>query len=78
MTCRVARSFQSHTQMEPVSCCGCGSSHLEVFWTSKTLGPHLCPICAQSKLECGVAESMMRSSRRDCVQACTVTVDRSR
>lgn len=80
MTCRVARSFQNHTQMESVYCCECGATHLEVFWTSKTLGPHLCPICAQSKVECGVVESMTRSARRDGVQACaaTVTADRSR
>ena len=79
MTCRVARSFQNHTQMEPVYCCKCGATHLEAFWTSKSLGPHLCPICAQSKVECGVAESMTRSSRRDRVHACapTVRADRS-
>ena len=70
MTCRVARFSRDHTQLDPGSCCECGSTHLEVVFTSKTLGPHLCPICAQSKVECGVAESMTRSPRRGRVQAC--------
>ena len=73
MTCRVARSFQNHAQVDPVNCCECGSANLEVFWTSKVLGPHLCPMCVQSKVEGGAAEraeSMTRSSRRGRVQAC--------
>jgi hypothetical protein len=65
MTCRVARSFQYDTQTEPVYCCECGSTHLETFFALKTLGPHLCPICARSKVECGVAESMARSPMRE-------------
>jgi hypothetical protein len=69
VTCRVARSFQNHVQMDLVNCCKCGSPNLEVFWTSQTLGPHLCPICVQSKVEGGEAESMTRSSRRGRVQA---------
>ena len=73
MTCRVARSFQNHTQMDLVYCCECGSSNLEVFWTSRTLGPHLCPMCVQSKVEGGAAESMTRFSRRGRVQACADT-----
>lgn len=56
MTCRVARSFKNYSQMEPVSCCECGSTHLEAFLTSKALGPRLCPICAQSMVECGVSK----------------------
>jgi hypothetical protein len=32
-------------------CCECGSADLEMCYTSKALGPHLCPICAQSKVE---------------------------
>lgn len=69
MTCRVARSFQNHTQVDPVYCCECGSANLEVFWTSKALGPHLCAMCVRSKFEGGEAESMKRSSRRGRVQA---------
>jgi hypothetical protein len=54
MTCRAARSFQHHTQMEPVSCCECGSTHLEVFDPSAALGPYLCPTCARSMVGCAV------------------------
>jgi len=32
--------------------------HLEVFFTSKTFGPHLCPICAQSMVDCGVTKEL--------------------
>lgn len=56
MTCRVARSYQNYTQMESVCCCECGSTHLEVFGASNTMGPYLCPICAQSLVGCGVAK----------------------
>lgn len=58
MTCRVARSFQNHAMMESFYCCKCGSTHMERFFASNALGPHLCPMCAQPKAECGVAESM--------------------
>jgi hypothetical protein len=59
MTCRVARSYHNPTQpIDLVSCCKCGSTHLEVFYTSKTLGRHLCPICAQSMVECGVVKEL--------------------
>jgi hypothetical protein len=80
VTCRVARSFQTHAQVDPVYCCQCGSRNLEVFWTSKALGPHLCAMCVQSKVERGEAESMMRSSRKGRVQtgAATVRANRSR
>jgi hypothetical protein len=61
MTCRVARSFQNYPQMEPISCCECGSTHLEAFLTSKALGPYLCPLCAQATIECGTSvESQTR------------------
>lgn len=70
MTCRVARSFENHTQMEPVYCCDCGSTHLEAFVASKTLGPHLCSICAQSLVGSGVAESMTRFPGRGRAEAC--------
>lgn len=71
MTCRVARSSQDHPRMDPAFCCECGSANLEVCRTSKTLGPHLCAMCTQSKVECSVVEFMMRSPRRDRVEACT-------
>jgi ribosomal protein S27E len=53
MACRVARSSQDRSHFDPVSCSECGSTNLEVCHTSKTLGPHLCAICAQSVVECG-------------------------
>lgn len=53
MSCRVARSFRYHTQMETVYCCECGSTHVDVLLTSGTLGPYLCPNCARSMVECG-------------------------
>ena len=61
MTCGVARLPQNLFRVDLVFCCECGSGDLEVCYTSKALGPHLCPTCVQSKVECGVAESMPRS-----------------
>ena len=61
VTCRVARFPQNLFRVDLVFCCECGSGDLEVCYTSKALGPHLCPTCVQSKVECGVAESMPRS-----------------
>ena len=52
MTCRVARLSQDFLRTDLAFCCECGSADLEVCFTSKSLGPHLCPICAQSKVEC--------------------------
>ena len=69
MTCRVARLPQNLARMNLVYCCQCGSSNLETFHTSRTLGPHLCPMCTQSKGEGGAAESMTRSSRSSRLQA---------
>ncbi len=58
MTCRVARSYYNPTQpIDLVSCCKCGSTHLEVFFTLKTFGPHLCQSCAQSMVDCGVVKA---------------------
>jgi hypothetical protein len=48
MTCRVARSYQHFAEMESVHCSECGSTYMDVRVTSGTLGPHLCPTCAQS------------------------------
>lgn len=48
MTCRVARSYQYCDQMEPVCCSKCGSASVSVPVVSRTLGPNLCSICAQS------------------------------
>jgi hypothetical protein len=55
VTCRVARMSQDLPLriIDLVFCCECGSSDLEVCYTSKTLGPHLCPSCSQSKAEWG-------------------------
>lgn len=53
MTCRVARLSPDLplSILGLVFCCECGSSDLEVCYTSNTLGPHLCPTCTQSKVE---------------------------
>ncbi len=61
MTCRAARLSQDLSLINLTFCSECGSGDLEVCYTSKALGPHLCTICAQSQVECGVAESMLRS-----------------
>jgi len=53
VTCRVARLSQDLFRMDLAFCCECGSANLEVCYTSKSLGPHLCQICAQSKVESG-------------------------
>ena len=61
MTCRVARLSQDLFCINLAFCCECGSADLEVCHTSKALGPHMCPICAQSKVECGTwMETQMR------------------
>jgi hypothetical protein len=64
MACRVARSSQGHIRMDLVDCCECGSANLEVFYSSRTLGPHLCRICVQSKVEGGVTKY-----DQDCIAA---------
>lgn len=53
MTCRVARLSHDLPLINLAFCSECGSGDLEVCYTSKALGPHLCMICAQSKAECG-------------------------
>ena len=53
MTCRVARLSQDLLRIGLAFCCECGSADLEVCHTSKALGPHLCPACALSIVECG-------------------------
>lgn len=60
VTCRVARlpSDLPLRIMDLAFCCECGSSDLEVCYTSKTLGPHLCPIRIQSKVEYETWEKM--------------------
>lgn len=52
MTCRVARMSQHFFRVDLVFSCECDSGDLEVCYTSKVLGPHLCPICTQSMVEC--------------------------
>ena len=51
MTCRVARLSQDLLRIDLAFCCECGSADLETCFISKSLGPHLCPICAQSMVE---------------------------
>ena len=61
MTCRAARLFQDHFRMNPVFCCECGSAIPAVYCISETLGPHLCPTCVHSVVECGARqEKQMR------------------
>ena len=61
MTCRVARVSQDLLRRDLAFCCECGSADLEVCYTSKAQGPHLCQICAQSMVAYGVAEILTRS-----------------
>ena len=61
MTCGVARLPQNLSRVDLVFCSECGSGDLEVCYTSKALGPHLCPMCVQSNVECGMVENMLRS-----------------
>jgi hypothetical protein len=70
MTCRVARSFDNQRRMEPVYCSECGSIHPEARGALNTLGPHLCPICAQSIVGHGVAERRARFPEKDPAEAC--------
>jgi hypothetical protein len=66
VTCRVARLSQDHFRIELAFCCECGSADLEVCYTSKALGPHLCPTCAQYKVEYGTwKETQTRSPMRE-------------
>ena len=51
MTCRVARLSPDLLRVNVAFCCECGSADLEACFTSKSLGPHLCLICAQSKVK---------------------------
>jgi predicted Zn-ribbon and HTH transcriptional regulator len=62
MTCRVARSYRHFVQMEPVPCSECGSTYMDVRVASRTLEPHLCPICAQS-----LSPRVMSSTHASCV-----------
>ncbi len=48
MSCRVARFTEKPSQIALIDCCGCGTTHVNGFWTSTTLGPYLCPTCTQS------------------------------
>jgi hypothetical protein len=62
VTCGVTRLSQDLLCIDLAFCCECGSGDLEVCYTSKAPGPHLCPTCAQSKVECGASkENHMRS-----------------
>jgi len=66
VTCRVARLSQDLLRIDLAFCSECGSADMEVCYTSKALGPHLCQICAQSKVECGTwMETQMRLPMRE-------------
>jgi hypothetical protein len=66
MTCRVDRLSQDLLRIDLAFCCECGSADLEACFTSKSLGPHLCPICAQPKVECETwKEIQARSPMRE-------------
>ncbi len=58
MTCRVARVVDPPTKIKPVSCMKCSAKDLDVFFTSKTLGLHVCPICAEAMIGSDVKEGM--------------------
>ena len=58
MSYRVALLLQKPAQIKPVYCGKCGAMNLEVFFSSQALGLHLCPICAQSMIVCGVAKEL--------------------
>ena len=62
MACRVARSCHHERGIELVYCSRCGSADLEVFHTSKTLGPHLCVIC----MVCGENRQEVVAEERPC------------
>ena len=61
MGCRVARLYQDLFRIDLAFCCECGSADLEVCYTSKAQGPHLCPTCTQSMVAYGVAKILTRS-----------------
>jgi hypothetical protein len=66
VTCRVARLPQDLLRIDLAFCSECGSADLEVCYTSKALGPHLCQTCAQSMVECGTwQEPKTRSPMRE-------------
>ncbi len=65
MTCRVARLFQKSTHIKPVYCCKCGTRDLDVFFTSKTLGLHLCPTCAKTMVEWGVGKGLSATAKQE-------------
>ncbi len=62
MTCRVARLSQDLLRIDLAFCCECGSANLEMCSTLKALGPHLCPACALSKIECGTWKDIQARS----------------
>jgi hypothetical protein len=66
VTCRVARLSQDLLRIDLAFCSECGSADLEVCYTSKALGPHLCQACAHSMVECGTwKEPQTRSRMRE-------------
>jgi len=62
MSCRVARLSQGILRIDLAFCCECGSAELEVCFTSKAMGPHLCQTCARSMVECGTWKEIQTRS----------------
>jgi hypothetical protein len=58
MSCRVARFIEKPSQIALIDCCRCRITRVNGCWTSKTLGPYLCPICTQSMIESGMKENL--------------------
>ncbi len=68
MSCRTARMFSNPAQLDLV-CCKCGSTDLEVFYPSRTFGPHLCLGCVQSLVEWETSTAIIPESVRELVRS---------
>jgi len=55
MTCRVSL-LKDGRPKAPVACADCGARDLDVFYTSKEQGYHLCPACYQARVARGTAK----------------------
>lgn len=65
MTCRVARLFEESIPINPVCCGKCGARDLEVLFSSKILGVHVCPRCLQSMIGCDVEKELGSEVKRE-------------
>jgi hypothetical protein len=68
MTGRVVLLYQKPARIKPVYCGKCGAMNLEAFFSSQTLGLHLCPICAQSMIASGVAQELGSQAKSEAKQ----------